>query len=88
MPRSPEEKRRLAIKYGRRARLLQASHSGKTLEVEVKRLVAELKRSSLPPARIKALVDNLSAFTDERRRNHAIWALVDALESLPETPRK
>ncbi|APR87465.1 hypothetical protein A7982_12814 [Minicystis rosea] len=82
MPRSPEEKRRLAEKYGRRHRLLRAEHSEQALETEVKRLVAELRASRLPPDRIKRLLDDLRAHRDVRRHRSAIWAIVDALEAL------
>jgi hypothetical protein len=86
MPRSPEEQRRRAEKYGRRHRVLFASHSEQTLEAEVARLVAELRASGLPADRIKRLLDDLRTHRDIRRRRAAIWAIVDALESLP--PRK
>lgn len=82
MPRSPEEQRRRAEKYGRRHRVLYAGHSEKALESEVERLVAELRASRLPPERIKRLLDDLRAHRDVRRRRAAIWAIVDALESL------
>lgn len=80
MPRSADEKRRRAEKYGRRHRVLFASHSEATLAVEVERLIAELRRSGLPAERIKGLLDNLRAHSDVRRRHGAIWAIVDALE--------
>lgn len=82
MPRSPEEQRRRAEKYGRRHRLLHASHSEETLEAEVKRLLTELRASRLPPERIKRLLDDLRAHRDVRRHRSAIWAIVDALESV------
>jgi hypothetical protein len=47
----------------------------------VKRLLRELDRSAVPKDRAQQLKANLKAHTDDRRRNAAIWALVDALEA-------
>lgn len=82
MPRSAEEQRRRAEKYGRRHRVLRAGHSEVTLEAEVARLVAELRASRLPRDRVARLLADLGAHRDVRRRRAAIWAIVDALESL------
>ena len=81
MPRSPEEQRARAEKYGRRHRVLRASHSQVALEAEVARLVAELRASRLPRERIQRLLADLRAHRDVRRHHAAIWAIVDALES-------
>ncbi|MFO0589776.1 MAG: hypothetical protein U0441_19710 [Polyangiaceae bacterium] len=88
MPRSPEEERRRAIKYGRRMRVLRASHSQKALEAEVKRMVSELRASRLPKEQVQRLVDNLHKYDDVRRYHGAVWAIVDALESLPDSTGK
>ena len=87
MPRSAEEQRDRAEKYGRRHRVLRASHSEADLAVEVARLVAELKKSRVPPDRIARLLDDLRTHTDMRRRRGAVWAIVDALESVERPAR-
>ena len=88
MPRSPEEKRRLAVKYGRRQRLLAAEHSQTTLAAEVKRLVAALRASRVPREEVQRLLDNLKAHRDDTRHRRAVWAIVDALEAAEAPPRR
>ena len=81
MPRSPDEKRRLAIKYGRRQRLAAARSSRKLLDKEVAHLLRQLKASAVPREKANQLRATLKASTDDRRRGGAIWAIVDALEA-------
>jgi hypothetical protein len=82
--RSPEEHRRRARKYGRRARLLAAGGSRAELDREVERLVQELRASCVDKAEVSRLRAELRAATDDRRRRAAIWAIVDALEAVGE----
>lgn len=81
MPRSPEQKRRLAIKYGRRQRLAAARGSRELLDREVAGLLRQLKASAVPRKKADQLRATLKASTDDRRRSGAIWAIVDALEA-------
>jgi hypothetical protein len=81
MPRSAEEQRRRAQKYGRRHRVLEASHSRRELDVVVARLVAELRASKVAVDEVRRLLDDLREHTDVKRRQAAIWAIVDALEA-------
>lgn len=81
MPRSPEEQRRRAQKYGRRHRLYLVWRNRKELDAMVATLVAELRSSSVPAAEVTRLIAELRKHTDDKRRNAAIWAIVDALES-------
>lgn len=80
MPRSREEQRYRAQKYGRRHRLLAALRSQKELEVVVAQLVAELRASRVPAEDARRLLADLREYTDVKRRRAAIWAIVDALE--------
>lgn len=81
MARSAEEKKRRAIKYGRRHRLLQASGSAADLDRAVAGLLKDLAKSRIPKATQQELVAQLRASRDHTRRRRAIWAIVDALES-------
>lgn len=80
MPRTPEEKRAAAIKYGRRQRVLAAKHSEQTYTDEIGRLIRELRATQLPKARVETLLADLERYTDVKRRNAAVWAIIDALE--------
>lgn len=80
MPRSPEEHRRRAIKYGRRHRLLHAMGSQKDLDVVLRDLIAELRRSKVPRDQVRRLIAAVDEHRDITRRRSAIWAIVDALE--------
>lgn len=80
MPRSPDEQRRRARKYGRRHRLGEARHSRKALDAVVRDLLRELSRSGVEGDKAQQLRATLKSATDDRRRGAAIWAIVDALE--------
>ena len=88
MPRSPQEQRYRAQKYGRRHRVLAASHSRKELDAVVAGLVAELRASSVGADEVERLLANLRKHTDVKRRHAAIWAIVDALEAAQPWPGK
>jgi hypothetical protein len=87
VPRSREEQRYRAERYGRRHKVAAASHNQRELEVVVKKLVADLRASTVPAEEVQRLLTNLREHTDDRRRSNAIWAIVDALESVQPRPK-
>jgi hypothetical protein len=86
MPRSPQEQRYRAQKYGRRHRVLAAMRSRKELDTVVAGLVAELRASSVAASEVKRLLADLRKHTDVKRWHSAIWAIVDALEAAQPRP--
>ena len=86
MPRSPQEQRYRAQKYGRRHRVLAAMHSREELDVVVAGLVAELRASTVRADEVRRLLTALRKHTDVKRRHAAIWAIVDALEAVQPLP--
>ena len=79
--RSAEEEARRARRYGRRHRVLRAQGTADE-SVMIDRLVRELKRSSMPTTTQKRLLAGLRKYSDVRRKRAAVWAIVEALESL------
>ncbi|HVI04440.1 MAG TPA: hypothetical protein VM869_37390 [Enhygromyxa sp.] len=88
MPRSREEQRYRAERYGRRHRVATAFSNKRNLEVVVKKLVADLRASTVPAEKVRQLLADLREHTDDRRRSNAIWAIVDALESVQPYPKE
>jgi hypothetical protein len=86
MPRSPQEQRYRAQRYGRRHRVLAAMHSRRALDVVVTGLVAELRASTVGADETRRLLAELRKHTDVKRRHAAIWAIVDALEAAQRLP--
>lgn len=87
MPRSREEQRYRAERYGRRQRVAAAFSNKRELEVVVKKLVADLRASTVPAEQVHQLLADLREHTDDRRRSNAIWAIVQALESVQKYPK-
>ncbi len=69
MPRSFDETRRRAKRYGLRHRVLE-------------QLEEELRSSTVPPSTVRRLLADVKRFRNDRRRQNAIWAMVDALEAV------
>jgi hypothetical protein len=88
MPRSREEQRHRAQKYGRRHRVLRASHNQQELDAVVAQLVSELRASTVAADDVQRLLADLRKYTDVKRRRAAIWAIVDALETAQPYPKK
>lgn len=80
MPRSPDEKAALARKYGRRRRVLRAASSADALDAIAREMLTQLRGMGLAKTQLAALEQGLR-FTDVKRRDAAVWALVAALEA-------
>lgn len=87
MPRSAEEKKRNARKYGRRHALLKAEHSAKELDAMAQKLLRDLKRAGADAETVARLAKDLERFTDVKRHRSAVWAIADALEKIEERER-
>lgn len=61
---------------------MTARGNEEALAVELTRLTAELRASALGKDEVRRLLQGLAAHSDVKRRNAAIWAIVDALERI------
>lgn len=82
MPRSADEKRANARKYGRRQAVLEALRSAQDLERAAQRLLRDLKAAGAKPAQLQAHARALAQYTDITRRRAAVWSILDALEAI------
>lgn len=80
VPRSADEKARLARKYGRRLRVLKAERNRRETERIAHGLLDDLRKLGVAAARIAELRRGLDA-TDDTRHGRAVWAILDALEA-------
>ncbi len=70
-----------AWRYGRRSAILRNVSNGQRKQV-IKTLSQQVRASSLEAQQKKKLVEDMKQYTDDRRSDLAIWAAVDALESV------